>query len=62
MDECLILAFFFSSFGSKTVKVKNCFFVMLRNSYLHVEKQNTVFVCVHVSARLLVAKSFDQNC
>jgi len=33
---------FFSSFGSKTVKVKNCFFVMLRNSYLRDEKQNTV--------------------
>jgi hypothetical protein len=62
MDECLVLVFFFSSLGSKTVKVKICFFVTLRNSCLRDEKQNTVFVCVHVSACLLVTKSFDQNC
>lgn len=61
MGECLVLVFL-SSFGSKTVKVNNCFFVTLRNSYLCDEKQNTVFVCMHVSACLLVAKRFDQNC
>lgn len=58
----MLALFFFSSLGSKTVKVKNYFFVTLRNSYLHDEKQNTVFVCVQVSACLLVTKRFDQNC
>ena len=45
---------FFSSLGSKTLLLKYCPFVALRNSYLHDEKQNTVCVCVCVCVYLSV--------